>query len=240
MTNTGRRPKDEWLLQLNWHGRVADEAATWPLIHRTHRPTDRTLESILGSNRIELRPVGTSLEASRGYAEAAYAFLGVASYPKGLVALCLDPAVTSTLPCTFTPFDTGGVEAGHLKSSHSADELFDRWLGEGQGMLEVAPSWVASLYDSASDYLRSVGGLPRPNRSPATGIDTEGRDARAWAIEVQLHESLDLDRFLNFVVTTPDLARSLPETWDVHLAEDASEDALGAAVARHLTREHDE
>lgn len=229
----------EWLEELQWEGPGFDEVAGWPLVHRTHREQRPSLKSIVETGKLESTPVPTNEEREAGHVNAVYTFLGTASYKKGLIAFLFDPVVTQDLPSSFTPYDSGGVSAGYLKGSDDPSSMFARWCGDGTYLHEISPKWVGSLFDDPLNYVRSVNGTPAPDRQPRTGIQTEGNDAKAWALEVRLHEDVPLAGYLKKVVVAGrGLLELMDPNWDVVFDETATEPTLITLVARVIEEDY--
>jgi hypothetical protein len=202
----------------------------WPLIHRTGRAAHVLHEGILKRG-----PAGTQLERDAGLSETVYAFVGAGAYPKGLVALFLDPAVTTQLQCTFTPFDSGGLEADKFEGGDSHAQVFDQWHGQGAWLAEAAAAWIGACFDEPESYVRRLEGPP-DHPAPHGLISREG-DRRAWTLEVQLHEDVPVSDWLRRLVVAHRASLfDVPEAW-VDCAEvvEAEGDVVTEAdFARHL------
>lgn len=187
-------------------------------MHRTHRDCRPTLAEIAAGGELALAAAGSAPERDAGRGQAVYLYAGAGVYPHGSVAFLLRQDLVGTVPATFTPFDTGGVDGGRMDHPGTPHDLYAAWCTEGQALSEVLPHYVAALFDVAEDYVRRVSGVP--DRPPPHGVTAkDGRFAGAWAVEVQVHEPIQVEPWLEgVVVLRRDLIDALPDAWVEHAA----------------------
>lgn len=187
---------------------------------------------------------GSAQEHAVGRGRAVYLYAGSGVYPHGSVALLLRQGLVGVAPATFTPYDTGGVDAGRMDHPGTPEELYAAWCTDGRALAEVLPHYVAALFDVAEDYVRRVSGAP--DRPPPHGVTAkDGLFAGAWAVEVQVHAPIPVEPWLEgVVVLRRDLLRRLPPRWrrvasyeaEPGDAEDLDEASFATRIARVILR----
>lgn len=209
---------DEFLRSLGPVATPHARAARWPLVHRTNLAA---LNQIAADGQLALKPAGSEPERDAGRGEVVYFFAGAGVYPHGLVAFLVDPELTRSLPCTLTPYDTGGVQGGRMTHDGTQHQLYADWCTDGAALGDALPAYVAAGFDDGDDYVRRTHGPP--DRWVHSVRPTDEGFAGAWTIEVQVHEAVPVARWVNrTVVAKSDLLRLLPDLFlrDAQLVDD--------------------
>lgn len=204
-----------------------------PLVHRTVWPTEPadernptlferknpTLQEILASGRLTAIAPCTQREVDCGIDRVVYFFLGCGAFPDGSVAFLARAAVLNTKRASYTPFDTGSLthwsrprDPGQSWEESDKAKFLADYLGVGGDAVAYSIEYVAAHFRSPPDY------VCRPQRSDpdfATyhGLMSPSGDRRAWSIEVQLQEDLELDieHLERIIVASHDLWLDIPD-----------------------------
>lgn len=162
-----------------------------PWIHRTGKHS--AWEAVFSGLRLAARAPCTAFERDAGINSVVYFFVGYPAYPKGGVALLFAPLFSA--PGSFTPFDSGALERGHLKKTHTAltpperAELFNQFFGTIAGLKEFLGPFLAAHFLEPMDYVRREQ-LSLPDHPAYHGLVDGNQDRRAWTIEAQVHEDV--------------------------------------------------
>lgn len=221
--------------------RAADLASRLPLVHRTGQDR-RRWQSIFQEGQLSGAEPGTRWEREElGIDKATYFFWGCGAYPKGTVALLLEGRPPG-VPCTATPFDTGGcgsgcfLRAGASLSDAERRATLDRFtLEDGARVAEYGAHYIAALFDDPLDYVR----LPqqsRPPRLPVHELSSPTDDRRAWTLEVRFHGDVPVppERLRKVVLRRRDQLRELPLRYRQLAVVSSHADDFGQGIAEEV------
>ena len=109
---------------------------------------------------------------------------------RGVLALGFASGIENGGAGSVTPFDTGGLVAGHLKLNLEPHNNDPARLAYGKSSVLPLTSWrnelarvLAAYFDQDSDYWNS-----RPSRSDPERVYELNNDWRAWTFEIRFHE----------------------------------------------------
>lgn len=129
-------------------------------------------------------------EAGLGLGDSLYFFVGHACPDFGHVVLVYDPDWSVARPGTATPFDTGGLWAGHIVADGVSDETSRRDYCDGHKVSLCA--WQDAFSDYLSEYFDSARAYVLGER--AVKDDSSHRllhpdnERRGWTWELQVED----------------------------------------------------
>lgn len=205
--------------------RASEVARRLPLVHRTHKPGAEILWlDVLRSRAFAAsEPCTGNRERAAGIPHAAYFFVGCGAYPDGLVGFVLDAPSVLTLPCSFTPFDSGSIEKHAVPSDPILAAAWDdlakaRFLaghvGPGRELVAFSGPYLASHFHMPLGYVRG-GQRSDPDFPAYHGLVSPSGDRRAWTLEVQVHEDVAFGAggatLIEIVAARPALVEDMPD-----------------------------
>ena len=171
-----------------------------PLVHRTCKHgAEATWREVLRTRTFAVRePCTGDREKAAGIPRAVYFFLGCGPYPEGLLGFVIDAPSTLARPASYTPFDTGSIEAHAVPTEPalaaewdgpSKDRFLADHVGTGSELAAFSGAYLAAHFLEPMTYIRSKQ-CSDPDFPAYHGLRSTTGDRRAWTIEVQAHEDV--------------------------------------------------
>lgn len=178
---------------------IRNLAARLPLVHRTGHARSK-FGTILTAG--ELVPqisddeTQSEVETLAGIPENVFCNLGRAAYPKGQIAFLLEPSVLAD-NATMTPFDTGAVARGRAIAATWTNEqradFIKAHLGSASDLGEFAACYIDAHFDTGTEYVVR-GREEGPDQAPYHCFSGDDLDCRAWTVECQSRERVELSQ----------------------------------------------
>lgn len=215
------------------------------LTHRTESPNAPTLRAILAEQRLFAKEPCTQRELDCGIDRAIYFFMGCVAYPSGSAAFLVPNRVLDRMRASYTPFDTGSLSSYARPrdllvpwDDPEKHTFLESYLGHGADARAFSAEYIAAHFEDAADYVRS------PQRSDPDfpsyhDLTSTTGDRRAWSIEVQLHEDLELtaEHLEAIVVADKELLADIPGELVEKLIIAEDEGSMIAKIQQHIVQE---
>lgn len=215
------------------------------LTHRTESPGAPTLRTILSERRLSASVPCTQRELDCGIERAVYFFMGCVAYPSGSAAFIVPNRLLDRKRASYSPFDTGSLSSyARLRDplapwdDAQKHAFLESHLGDGTDAIAFAAEYVAAHFEDAADYVR------RPQRSDPDfptyhDLTSTTGDRRAWSIEVQLHDDLELttEHLEAIAVADKELRFDIPEDLFEKLIIAEDEGSMIAKIQQHIAQE---
>lgn len=177
--------------------------------------------SALSDRRLEPHAPETTTEEAIGIQRSLYFYLGAPAYPKGAVAFVCNTDAALRCGSSFWPFDTGAAIKGYARPKSASAWLEPQWSeflrrhwGAGSDLKAFAAEYLAAHFFEPAEYVRRAQ-QSAPDFPPYHDLESRDGDRRAWTIEVQVHEPLNLEpeaeNLLRIVVARPQLLDDIPD-----------------------------
>ena len=216
--------------------RAPQRHAAWP-----------NLESILAERSLLAGDPCTEREVNCGISRALYFFLGCAAYPEGVVAFVVGNRILNQLASSYTPFDSGSLSSHARPSDPSMPwededkrDFLEAHLGHGADAIQFSSVFVDAHFRDARDYVQ-LPQISSPDRPPYHGLESTSGDRRAWSIEIQLHEDLELseENVAHVVLGQHDLLADVPDELIASVVVAEDEGQLVPTLHRLIIAEHE-
>jgi hypothetical protein len=215
------------------------------LIHRTESPGAPALRTILSERRLSAKDPCTQRELDCGIDRAIYFFMGCVAYPSGSAAFLIPNRVLDGIQASYSPFDTGSL-SNHARPrdplvSWGAPEkhaFLESHLGDGADAFAFSAEYVAAHFQDVADYVRRSQ-QSDPDFPVYHDLASTTGDRRAWSIEVQLHEDLELtaEHLEAIAIADKELLVDIPKDFFDKLIIAEDEGSMIAKIQHHIVQE---